>query len=96
MKKNENLKNVFSKIGHKMSMGRVPTKIFSVSEFFIESLSKKFSRSGTPKIDDFEPFFKNRCPEFLPIEKKRVFSLFCVADFFEKSRKWGVILGSAP
>ena len=94
MKKNENLKNAFSKIGHKMSMGRVPTKIFGVSEFFLSKLcEKKFSRSGTPKIDDFGPFFKNRCPIFLPTGKKRVFR---VADFFEKSRKWGVIFGGAP
>ena len=48
---------------------------------------------GTPKIDDFGPFFKNRCPKFLPTRKKRVFR---VADFFEKSRKWGFILGCAP
>ena len=69
--KNKNLHSVFSKIGLKMSMGRVPTKILGVSEFFIESLSKKFLRSGTTKIDDFEAISK--CPKFLPTGKKRVF-----------------------
>ena len=75
-------------------MRRVPTKIFGVLEFFYRKFVKnKFSRSGTPKIDYFGPFFKNRCPKFLPTRKKRVFRL---ADFFEKSRKWEFILGVRP
>ena len=41
--------------------------------------AKEISRLGTPKIDDFGAFFKNRCPKFLPTRKKRVFG---VADFF--------------
>ena len=80
----ENLKNAFSKIGPKMSMGRVPTEIFGVGLFLSKVCQKQFSSSGTPKIEDFGPFFKNRCPKFLPSGKKRVFR---VADFFEKSRK---------
>ena len=92
--KKQNLKNGFSKIGPKMPMGRVPTKIFGVSEFFYRKFVKKnFRGRGPQKIDDFGPFFKNRCPKFLPTGKKRVFR---VADFFEKSRKLGFILGSAP
>ena len=84
----------FSRIGTKMSMGMVQTKIFGESEFFHRKfVNKKFSRSGTPKIDDFGPFFKNKCPKFLPTRKKRVFR---VADFFEKSRKWGFFFGGAP
>ena len=66
--------------------GGVRKKTFTVCR-------KKFSRSGTPKIDDFGLFFKNRCPKFLPTRKKRVFR---VADFSEKSRKWGFILEGAP
>ena len=63
MKKNENLKNAFSKIVHKMSMGRVPTKIFGVFEFFYRKFVKKKSRPGTPKIDGFEFFFQKSMSE---------------------------------
>ena len=60
-----------------------------MSIFLSKACPQQFSRSGTPKIDDFWPFFKNKCPKFLLTQKKRVFR---VADFFEKSRKlffWG-------
>ena len=73
MRKYENLKNAFSKIGSKMSMGRSPTANFFPGVFLSKVCQKKFSRSGTSKIDDFGPFFKNRCPKFLPTGKKRVF-----------------------
>ncbi len=84
--KKQNLKNGFSKIRPKMPMGRVATKIFGVSECLYRKFVKKnFSRLGTPKIDNSGPFFKNRCPKFLPTGKKRIFR---VADFFEKSWLW--------
>ena len=76
-----------------MSMGRSSTEKNFCLSFFIESLSKNILEVGDPKIDDFGPFFKNRCPKFLPTAKKNVFG---VAYFFEKSRKCGVILGGAP
>ena len=68
-------------------------KFLVCRSFLSKVCQKKFSRSGTPKIDDFGPFFKNRCPKFLPTRKKRVFR---VADFFEKSRKWRFILRVRP
>ena len=74
MKKYENLNMDFSKKGPKMSMGRVPIEIFGVSKFFYRNFVKKnLSRSGTPKIDDFRPFFRNRSSKFLPSGKKGVF-----------------------
>ena len=69
----QNLKNTFSKIGHNMSMGRSPTEIVFVLEFFYRKFVKKNFAVGDPKIDDFGPFFKTRCPKFLPIRKKRIF-----------------------
>ena len=84
---------VLFKIEPKMSMGGPGRNFWCVGAFLSKVCQKQFSRSGTPKIDDFGPFFKNRCPKFLPTGKKRVFH---VADFFEKSRKLGFILGGAP
>ena len=63
-----------------MSVGRVLTEIFGVSEFFYRKCVKNKSRSGTPKIEDFGSFFR----------KKRVFG---VADFSEKLRKRFFIVG---
>ena len=72
-------------------------KKMKISKTFFRFLSKvcpkKFSWSGTPKIDDFGSFFKNRCPKFLPSGKKGV---FWDLAFFEKLRKWGVVFGGAP
>ena len=73
MKKNENLKNAFSKIGHKMSMGRVPTAIFGVSEFYIESLSKKFCAVGDPKNRRFWAFFQKPMSEISVSGEKTCF-----------------------
>ena len=47
--------------------------------------------SGTPKIDDFGPFFKNRYPKFLPTRKKRVFR---VAVFFLSRGNRGCFWGT--
>ena len=88
----EKSKTAFSKMEPKMSLRRVPTKIFGVSEFFYRKFAK-YNFRGRTKIDDFGAFFKNRYSKFLQPGKKRV---FCVADFPEKSRKWGFILGGAP
>ena len=60
----------------------------SVSQFFYQKFVKKISTSGTLKIGDFGPFFKNQWPKFLPTRKKRVFWNLV---FFEKSRKSGCI-----
>ena len=84
----------FSRRRPKMSKRTVPTEIFGVSEFFLSKVCrKKVSRSGTSKSDVFGVFFKNQSSKFLPTRKKRV---FCVADFFEKSIKWGVSFEGAP
>ena len=81
MKKNENLKNAFSKIGPKMPMGRVPTKIFGVSEFFIESLSKKIFEVGDPKNRRFWAFFQKSMSEISANSEKTCFSC---CQFFRK------------
>ena len=47
--KNKNLQNAFSNKGHKSSMGRVPTKIFGVSEFFYRKFVKKYFRGRGPQ-----------------------------------------------
>ena len=84
-------KTHFSKIGRKMSTRGPPTPIFVDWKFFyLNFVKKKFSRSGTLKIDDFGPFFKNKCSKFLPTRKKRVFR---VVDFFEKSRECFFFVG---
>ena len=44
-----NLKNAFSIIGHKMSMGRVPTEIFGVLEFLYRKFVKKHFRGRGPQ-----------------------------------------------
>ena len=86
-------KMVFRKKGIKYRWGAPDRNFWWVEVFLSKFCGKKFSGSGTPKIDVFGAFFKNRYPKFLPVGKKRV---FCVADFFEKSRKWRFILGGAP
>ena len=87
-------KIAFSRRRPKMSRRRVPTEIFGVSEFFYRKfVEKKFRGRGPQKSTFFGAFFKNQSSKFLPTRKKRV---FCVADFFEKSRKWEVIFESAP
>ena len=70
----------------KMSMRRVPPKFYLCGSFFIESLSKKFSGSGTPKID-----VRNFCQ----LEKNVFFENWDLG-FFEKSGKWGYFGGCAP
>ena len=95
MKKYENLKNAFSKIGPKMSMGRSPTANFFFREFFLSKVcQKKFSRSGTSKIDDFGPFFKIDVRNFCQMGKNVFFETSFV---YLKSRgNGGAIFGGAP
>ena len=57
-KKYENLKNAFSKICHKMSMGKVPTNIFRVREFFYRKFVKNNFRGRGPQKSTILPFFK--------------------------------------
>ena len=80
MKKNENLKNAFSKIGPKMPMGRVPTKIFGVSEFFYRKfVKKKFRDRGPEKSTILGLFSKIGVRNFSQLGK---IVFFCVASFF--------------
>ena len=92
MKKNENVKNGFSKIGHKMSMGWVPTKIFGVSEFFYRKFVKKnFRGRGPQKSTILGLFSKLDVRNFCKLGK----NVFFVLPFFLKNREngglfWGV------
>ena len=80
---------VFSKTDRKMPMRRTPNEIFGVWEFFIESLSKNISRSGTPKIDDFGPFFKSMVEIYVKWEK----ACFLRPRFFRKIEEMGGFFG---
>ena len=92
MKKNENLKNAFSKIGPKMSMRRVPTKIFGVSEFFYRKFVKKnFRGRGPQKSTILGLFSKIDVRNFCQLGK----NVFFVLPIFSKNRGngglfWGV------
>ena len=94
MKKYENLKNSFSKIGHKMSMGRVPTKIFGVSEFFYRKFVKKnFRGRGAQKSTFLGLFSKIDLRNFDQLGK----SVFFVLPIFLKNRgNGGLFLGVRP
>ena len=56
-----------------------------VKQAFYRKLMKKTFRGRGPPIDDLGPLFQKSNPKFLPTRKNRV---FCVADFFEKSRDY--------
>jgi len=92
MKKYENLHSAFSKIGPKMSMGRVPTKIFGVSEFFYRKFVKKnFRGRGPQKSTILGLFSKINVRNFCQLGK----NVFFVLPFFLKNRGngglfWGV------
>ena len=92
--KNKNLHSVFSKIGPKMSMGRVPTNILGVSEFFYRKfVKKKFRGRGHQKSTFLGLFSKIDPRNFCQLGKNVIFEL---PIFFEKSSKWGVIFEGAP
>ena len=94
MKKYENLKNAFSKIGHKMSMGRVPTEIFGVSEFFYRKFVKKnFRGRGPQKSTILGLFSKMDVRNFCHLGK----NVFFVLPIFSKNRgNGGLFLGVRP
>ena len=73
-----------------MSMGRVPTKIFGVSEFFIESLSKIIFEVGDPKNRRFWAFFQKWMFE-IPANWEKTCFLCC--RFFRKIEEMGVYFG---
>ena len=89
--KNKNLKNAFSKIRHKMSMGRSPTKIFSVSKFFYRNfVEKNFRGRGPQKSTFFGLFSKIDTRNFCQFGK----NVFFVLPIFLKNRgNGGLFLG---
>ena len=94
MKKKENLKNAFSKIGHKMSMGRVPTKIFGVSEFFYRKFVKNnFRGRGPQKSTILGLFSKIDVENFCQLGKKVVFE---ISVFLKNRGNGGLFLGVRP
>ena len=91
MKKYENLKNAFSNIGHKMSMGRVPTKIFGVSEFFYRKFVKKsFRGRGPQKSTILGLFSKIDVRNFCQLGK---IVFFETSIFLENRGNGGLFLG---
>ena len=73
MKKYKNLKNTFSNIGCKMSMGRSPTEIVFFRSFFIESLPKKIFEVGDPKNRRLWVFFQKSMSEISVSGEKTCF-----------------------
>ena len=82
----------FSKIGPKMSMRRVPTKIFGVSGFFYRKFVKKnFRGRGPQKSTILGLFSKIDVRNFCQLGK----NVFFVLPIFSKNRGngglfWGV------
>ena len=92
MKKNENLKNAFSKIGPKMPMWSVQTKIFGVLEFFFRNYVKKNFRGRGPQKSTILGLFSKIDVRFFCQLGKNV---FFVLPIFSKNRGngalfWGV------
>ena len=82
----KNLQNVFSSIGHKMSMGRVPIKIFGVSELFYRKFVKTIFEIEDPPNRRFWGFFQKSILEISSKEKK----CFWRSRFFWKIEEMGV------
>ena len=89
--KNKNLKNVFSNIGPKMSMGRPPTKIYFLPEFFYPKFDKNIFVVGDLKIRRFLAFFHKSMSEISVSSWEKTCFLCC--RFFRKIEEIGVILG---
>ena len=58
-----------------MSMGMVLTECLVYGSFFNKSFSNYIFEVGTPKIENFGFFSKNRSSKFLPTRKNMVFVL---------------------
>ena len=88
------MKNAFSNIGHKMSMGRVPTKVFGVSKFFYQNFVKKNFRGRGPQKSTILVLFSKIDPRnFCQVGKKVFFEI----SFFLKNRgNGGLFLGVRP
>ena len=84
----------FSRIGPKMSMGRVPIEIFGVSEFFYRKfVKKKFRGRGPQKSTISGLFSKIDVRNFCQLGKKVFFEL----PIFLKNRgNGGLFLGVRP
>ena len=80
----------FSKIGHKMPMGRVLTKIFGVSEFFYRKFVKNNFRGRGPENRRFCAFFQKSMSEISANSEKTCFSC---CRFFRKIEEMGVYFG---
>ena len=92
--KNKNLKNAFSKIRLKISMGRSPTEIFGLSKFFYRKFVKKnFRGRGPEKSTILGLFSKIDVRNFCQLGK----NVFFETSFFLKSRgNGGLFLGVRP
>ena len=90
----KNLKNAFSIIGHKMSMGRPLTKVFGVPEFFYRKFVKKnFRGRGPQKSTILGLFSKIDVRNFCQLGKNVFFEI----SFFLKNRgNGGLFLGVRP
>ena len=64
----------FSRIGPKMSMGRVPTKIFDESEFFYRKFVKKIFRGRGPQKSTILGLFQKSILEISANWEKTSFS----------------------
>ena len=74
----------FSEIGCKMSMGRVPTEIFGVSEFFHRKFVKKTLRERGPQKSTFlELFSKIYSRNFCQVGKNVIFELLIFSKIEE-------------
>ena len=88
--KNKNLKNAFSKIGPKMPIGGVPTKIFGASEFFYRKFVKKYFRSRGPPKSTIFGLFKKSMSEISANSEK---TCFLCCRFFRKIEEMEVYFG---
>ncbi len=91
--KKQNRKMAFSKIGPKMSMRRVPTKIFGVSGFFYRKFVKKnFRGRGPPKSTILGLFSKIDVRNFCQLKK----NVFLRPRFLLKIEEMGLFWGVRP
>ena len=89
----KNLQNAFSNISYKMSMGRVPTKIFGVSEFFYRKFVEKNFRGRGPQKSTFLSLFSKIDVRNFCQRGKNVF--FELPIFLKNRGNGGLFLGCA-